>query len=285
MKTLKSLIIACIITFTSMSYGQDNKLSNSILWKIESPDLGKSSYLLGTLHMMCEEDFSIPEKVKAALKNSEQLVLEINLSDPLEMQALQKEVINSPKISETLNEDQFATLDSISQGVMGAPLKTFDAYGLTSFYSIIIMKMLPCSQVKSMESELTQMALENKLSIAGFETATSQYSAIGKAYPPIENYRLILLHEEYNKDFNEAIKLYKNEDIEEASNLLMKEEYMDSNAKEHLLKIRNQQWLNKVPGMMASKSNLFAVGAAHLVGPYGLIQLLKEKGYRVTPVL
>jgi uncharacterized protein YbaP (TraB family) len=36
--------------------------------------------------------------------------------------------------------------------------------------------------------------------------------------------------------------------------------------------------------MMQQRSNLFAVGAAHLTDDFGIIHLLREKGYTVTPV-
>jgi uncharacterized protein YbaP (TraB family) len=52
-----------------------------------------------------------------------------------------------------------------------------------------------------------------------------------------------------------------------------------------MLTKRNKEWLNKMPEMMNNNSVFFAVGAAHLLGKNGVIQLLKDKGYTVTPVL
>ena len=39
-----------------------------------------------------------------------------------------------------------------------------------------------------------------------------------------------------------------------------------------------------LPGIMQQKSTFVAVGALHLPGPRGLLQLLRDKGYTVTPV-
>ncbi|UOP04102.1 TraB/GumN family protein [Conchiformibius kuhniae] len=52
-----------------------------------------------------------------------------------------------------------------------------------------------------------------------------------------------------------------------------------------LLVRRNRQWLPKLTAMLDKQANTVAVGAAHLFGEQGLIKLLREKGYRVEPVL
>ena len=48
---------------------------------------------------------------------------------------------------------------------------------------------------------------------------------------------------------------------------------------------RNEKWIATIPSIIKDKSTLIAVGSAHLAGEKGLINLLKAKGYKVTPVL
>ena len=78
MKHLKSIITVLLITLSfNFSQAQEKvKLENSVLWKIEHPELKEPSYILGTLHFMCEEDFGIPKKVLITLDNIDALVLE-----------------------------------------------------------------------------------------------------------------------------------------------------------------------------------------------------------------
>lgn len=47
---------------------------------------------------------------------------------------------------------------------------------------------------------------------------------------------------------------------------------------------RNVEWMKVLPGIMAQKPTLIAVGAFHLIGGQGLINLLREEGYTVKPV-
>ena len=47
---------------------------------------------------------------------------------------------------------------------------------------------------------------------------------------------------------------------------------------------RNRDWITKMPAIMAAHSTLFCVGAGHLPGKTGVLQLLKEAGYSVEAV-
>ena len=47
---------------------------------------------------------------------------------------------------------------------------------------------------------------------------------------------------------------------------------------------RNADWAKRLPAIMREKSTFLAVGAAHLPGERGLLQLLRAAGYTVEPV-
>jgi len=51
-----------------------------------------------------------------------------------------------------------------------------------------------------------------------------------------------------------------------------------------LLCNRNADWEHKITAIMPAKKVLFAVGAAHLPGAKGLINLLRKKGFTVKPM-
>ncbi|GHA48533.1 lipoprotein [Salinimicrobium marinum] len=286
MKYLKlfAAVLASIFTF-SLSQAQEKiKLENSVLWKIEHTELEKPSYILGTLHVMCEEDFNIPEKVTNTLLNVDALVLEVNFSDPKEMQSFQESMSNPTKISEELSEEQYRKLDQLVTKIAAMPLSTYDAYGLSMLNAILLPNMLPCSEIKLLENELTLLATKNKKPIFALEKVSQQMELMKNAYPTEFALKQLMLFESYKKDFNNAIIAYKNEDISTAVGLISKEDYMDENATTIMQINRNKDWVEKMPEMMKERSNLFAVGAAHLTEDYGIIHLLRTKGYTVTAV-
>lgn len=286
MKHLKLFTAVLVVTLAfNFSHAQEKiKLENSVLWKVEHTELEKPSYILGTLHFMCEDDFKIPEKVTEAFSNVDALVLEVNLSDPAEMQSIQESMNNPKKISEELSKEQFNELDILVTEITERPLSTYDAYGLSMLNTIMITRMLPCSQFKSPENELTLLATKIRKPIFSLEKGSQQIEIIRNAYPTEFALKQIMLFESYKKDFNKAIIAYNMEDISTAVGLITKEEYMDENATALLQINRNKDWVEKMPVMMKERSNLFAVGAAHLTNDFGIIHLLRKKGYTVTAV-
>ncbi|WP_416443433.1 TraB/GumN family protein [Leeuwenhoekiella sp. A16] len=283
MKYLK-LFVLFVITFNLSFLEAQEKLENSVLWKVSKPELQQDSYIFASLHFMCADDFFVPEKVTQALTSVDALVLEVNLSDPKEMQAMQASFASSEKISKALSKEQYLELDKLVTKVTGNSLEIYDSYGLSMLQSIMIGKMLPCAALKSFENELSIEATQLNKPILSLETAQEQIEILNDSYPPDFAFEQLMLFESYKKDFNKAIEVYRNEDINTAVRLLNADKYMDENATYIMQIERNKKWVETMPAMMKSSSKLFAVGAAHLTNTSGIINLLREKGYSVVPV-
>jgi uncharacterized protein len=286
MNHLKSIIAVLVFTLIfSFSQAQDKiKLENSVLWKIEHSELKEPSYVLGTLHMMCKNDFEISKKITQTLQNVDALVLEVNLSDKEEMKLMQETMKNPKKISEELTKEQFEELDTLVTKIMGISLTNFDTHGLSILNAIMIQKMLPCTEIKSLDNELMLLAAEKQKPIYSLEKISEQMEILKQAYPTEFALKQILLFDSYKKDFIEAITAYKNEDIKTAVSLITKDIYMNENATNLMQINRNKNWVDKMPQMMKERSNLFAIGTAHLTNKHGVINLLRQIGYTVTPV-
>jgi hypothetical protein len=86
-----------------------------------------------------------------------------------------------------------------------------------------------------------------------------------------------------DKDYYKLLYLYLDQDLEGLDSLMfsdpdfVKVEY-------NLLSGRNLKWIPKFKDAMAIESSFMAVGCAHLIGDKGLINLLKNEGYTLTPI-
>src|SRR5690554_7893962 len=79
MKNLRtSLLVVLILLLPVLTQAQEQ----SLLWKVSGKDLSSPSYVYGTMHMLCAQDFQMPEKLQSALAESQTLVLELNPMDP-----------------------------------------------------------------------------------------------------------------------------------------------------------------------------------------------------------
>ncbi|WP_298416880.1 TraB/GumN family protein [uncultured Kordia sp.] len=281
----KLTVICCFIISNFLVNAQDQKLENSVLWKIEHKDLAKPSYLLGTIHILCEDDFSIPEKVTKAFNETENLVLEVDLSNTEALVEAQQKMISSGKLTEKLSQEQQLFLDSLLQKELKMTLEMVNNYSLMAVYSLLTQQGLNCPTKKMYEFELINLAQAKTKPIAGLETLNDQLDFFAKAYPKDFLWQQIELYSAYKLMFKDMVKHYKNEDISTLFAGMKDERFFNKNAEHWMLTVRNTNWIKLMPDMMKKQSNLFAVGAAHLVGKNGVIELLRKEGYKVTPVL
>ncbi len=81
---------------------------------------------------------------------------------------------------------------------------------------------------------------------------------------------------------DQLVKIYKQQDINAMQQSIKSDDI--SKYEKLLLQNRNKNWIPVMDSMMKKQPVLFLVGAGHLVGKDGVINLLREKGYRVSAV-
>lgn len=287
MKNLVQLGFAALLSLNVITVKAQNKnAENSTLWEISGNGLTKPSYLAGTCHIMCSQDFEIKPKVMKALEKSDQFVMEINYTDPSEMTAMQKMFQTDKKLSEQLSPEEAKELDKILIADYGTDLKKMDNSSSQGLYALISMKAVPCPQteIKLYEMELLQNALKNKKKVNGLEKVEDQMKSINKAYDLKGVIGQLKMGKEYEKLLKEMVSAFKKEDVRSVYTLFKDERIMNAEQEKAMLTDRNKNWAEKMPDMMKKESSFFAVGGAHLMGDNGVIQLLKSKGYTVKPV-
>lgn len=76
--------------------------------------------------------------------------------------------------------------------------------------------------------------------------------------------------------------LYLAQNIQGLTNAL--EQNLPPSYYKALFEDRNRAWMKKISKLISKKSVFFAVGAGHLGGQNGLLELLRQKGFVVSPV-
>lgn len=286
MKNSIKLIVAVIVlvfSATIQAQTKSPKLENSLLWEVSGNGLAKPSYLYGTIHMICAGDYFLAEKTKKAFEASDKLVLEVNLADPQELTDMQKLAMGTESLSKKLTPTQLADLDKILKTTTGMSVQQVDSFSLLTVMSLISMKTFGCVDLKFYEMNFIEMAKSRKIEIGAFETIKSQFKSVENAFSDEE---MIASLAEYN--INETTKLvsnYKSENLDELFKGITDEKYMNAKAKKYMLDNRNEDWVKQLPELMKKESLFVAVGAGHLGGELGLINLLKKAGYKVKPVM
>jgi uncharacterized protein YbaP (TraB family) len=277
-----------ILVITGMGLrAQQKPLENSLLWEISGKGLTKPSYLYGTIHMICSNDFRMSDQVKKAFDNTAKLVLEIDMFSPAVAAEMQKALIADTPLSARLPPPQYALIDSLLKQQTGLSLQVFDNFRLMALVSFLSRMGFACDSLRIYEAEFKQMADKKQLQLASLETLQEQMGFFDKAFPDdsiVSQLNTLDLQEMRTKTA-QMVQYYQSEELENVYKKIIEEKGMNESALHWLLEARNANWVKKMPGMMEEGSTFFAVGAGHLAGDKGVIRLLRETGYTVKPVL
>ena len=136
-----------------------------------------------------------------------------------------------------------------------------------------------------MELELLKLEGAAGKPVDELETAEFQINLMNEFFKAEDLYTYLRDLDKMKATTKDLVSKYFNNKVSEVEELLFKTSSFSPEKEEMMLTKRNQEWLTKMPEMMKANPTFFAVGAGHLLGKNGVIQLLKDKGYKVTPVL
>jgi len=227
-------------------------------------------------------DYFLSDKTQKACATSDNLVLEVNLSDPNEITAAQQLANGKEPLSMILSAEQFNDLDALLQKRTGMTVKQIDKFSLMTVMSLIAMKSFGCVDIKIYEMEFIAMAKNSNKNVTGFETLQAQMDFLSNAYSDSE--MITMLQESNDDNTKQLVQNYIQENLPEIYKDITAPKVMNAKSKKRILDVRNENWVAKMPDMMKDKSTFFAVGAAHLLGEQGVIELLRKSGYTVRPV-
>lgn len=285
-----STVVGCAPKTTKSLSKQDSG-EKSLLWKIEGNGLSKPSYLFGTIHLIPQDKYFFTNVMNKAFSDCDEVVFEIDMNvmnDINEMFGILAKIRmpDDMTIKDLLNEADYNLFEEkfADKGLPAFLLETIKPL----FISTLADGMDGQNQsMMSYEMELTEKANAQNKVIGGLETIDDQLAAIDSI--PLEVQAKMLMEElrkeGSDNDYQKLIDLYLHQDIDALQTAINQDNNKeDAKMMKFLLKDRNLKWIPKMSAMMLKQPTFFAVGAGHLGGEYGVINLLKEAGYKVTPV-
>lgn len=264
----------------------------ALLWEISGNKLEKPSYLFGTLHLACEGDVEMRPEIQNAFDASENLILEIAMDDPALMTKMMQASISTDgkTISEKLGKDLAVKVDSLLQEKMGTGLNSFDQLNLPTLSAQMSLLSLDCPMALGYDMVLTLEAEQIKKEITGLESIEKQIEVLFSQSDEeaIQTIQYIVDNlDEFILESQQLMELYKQQNIQEMYNFTKRSfddpKYPSGNIEEFLDK-RNQNWIPIIEKNIQSKPSFIAVGAAHLAGEQGVIQLLRNQGFTVKAI-
>lgn len=270
------------------------QLENNLLWKISGNGLEKASYLYGTIHMIGADDFFLPDGTMTAMDEADRVVFEIDMADMTDMSAMmgimdKAFMKDNLSLKDLLSAEDFKLVEDHFQE-MGLPiffLQRIKPMFLTVFTSGDMKPGdMESGKIKSYEFEFMEMAKNGNKTTAGLESIDFQLSVFDSI--PYQDQADMLMDGIKNggsdtDSFKEIVKIYKEQNLTKMLEMTLSEEGGLSEYDDLLLNQRNKNWIPQMKKMMTENVNFFAVGAGHLPGDEGVINLLREAGYSVKP--
>ncbi|MBB5206999.1 TraB/GumN family protein [Chiayiivirga flava] len=264
-----------------------------LLWKATG-DAG-TVYLLGSFHLLTDDDYPLHASVEAAYDDAEALLFEV---DPSAMQ--------SPATAKTMQEmarfDDGRTLRGVisdetesklaaflgSEAAMAAS-DQFEPWYLGMNIAVMAMVNAGLDPSKGLDQHFMQRAKRDAKPASGLETVAEQLGALDQA--PLAEQEIMLSEAlaplaELRADIERMHATWRAGDAAGMEEIVNEETAQKTPRMYELInRDRNQRWLPTLQGLLASQDDhLVIVGAMHLIGEDGLVQQLGRRGVTVERV-
>ena len=262
-----------------------------LLYKISGNGLDAPSYIVGTYHLAPASFVDSIPGARAALDAVGQVCGEIGMAEMNSPEGTKKVMAammlpDGKSLRDVLSPEEFAKLDAYMTDVMGVGLSN-------PMIAAQLGKMTPGFNPNALiDSYFQTAAAKMGKPVLGLETIDFQISVLYKGRS-IERQTVQLMCMIDNKEYEfmmmkSLTDAYFSQNMEKL--LEITEEKLgnkcDSTPEEDeaLIYGRNADWAVKMPAIMEGKPTLFVVGAAHMPGERGVLELLRKSGYTVEAV-
>lgn len=301
MKRIVMTMAACVVAAVS--------INAQLLYKISGNDLEKPSYIIGTHHLANVGFVEKINGVKEALTETEQVYGELKwdvMANPDSLKAMQERMMlpEGQTLKTILTPEQYKRLDAFMTAKMGAGMSNpmveaqmgkLTPMALVTQFQVLLFLMNHMGEFdpsSTFDQYFQAQAQKNNLPCGGLETMSFQAQVLYGSTPmerQVEQLMCLIDNEQFNVQMlEEMTKAFYAQDLDALKKALDVKlgTSCDSTPEEEaaLIDNRNADWLTKMPAIMKQAPTFFAVGAGHLPGEKGVLQLLRNAGYTVEGV-
>jgi uncharacterized protein len=283
------LILAVSLAWLAIGHGIDAQ-EKTFLWEVSKDN--HSIYLLGSIHYLRKENFPLHKSIIDAFDASKRIVLEIDLNR-ISPGVAQKVTLDKAvyRDGQTLQQnvsqetyqlaEQRASKLGIDMRVM-APMKPwFVALTLAA----IKFQQIGLDPNLGVDHYLAERAKRSGKSTSGLETLEFQIGLLDQLSKRDQESLLretVVELDLLDTNINQIVQAWLKGDSDSLEALLLAgmKEYPEVHEK--IIVDRNRRWVPQIEKIFAQgDGGMVVVGAAHLIGKDGVIEMLKARGYRL----
>jgi uncharacterized protein YbaP (TraB family) len=270
--------------------GQLNAQEKSFLWKVSSDQ--SSLYILGSIHLLNKESYPLKKSIEDAFEETKKLLLEVDLpkanAEKMQHLVLQKSVSrDGTALHQNVSSD---TYDRVARrakelGIDIRMLSPLKPWVIAMTMAAVKLQTLGFDPKLGIDRHFAERAKQADKPTDGLETAEFQLNLFDQFSPREQELLLRQSMSEMDhveRNVSEIVQAWKSGDIGAVEKHLLTGMRDHPEIHRKVIDDRNQRWLPQIENLLARGENaLVVVGAAHLVGKNGVIELLKSRGYSV----
>ncbi|MFD1551295.1 hypothetical protein DNU06_12760 [Putridiphycobacter roseus] len=261
---------------------------NSLLWRVSKTGF-KDAYIFGTMHMIEAEYYDFTKNMKAMILNSDAVIMELDgMPNPIQAILLLK--LKTGTLSDYFTPEEWSKIKQFYEKEFGLSESNFLAT-YENFKPFFLFQSMTQSffegETESYDMNIMTLANKNKIPIIGLETFQEQigfFDSISKDEMSNIVMESLASFEKDKLEFKKLQALYAAQNISEMMPLMKEQSPEFMKFEDLFLTNRNKSWIPKLKTEFESKSCFVAVGAAHLFEKNGLLNLLTQEGFKVTPI-
>lgn len=276
--------------------------SEALLWRVSRPGV-KPSHLFGTIHLSDARVTTLSPSVEAALGAAKRVALEVADLSPKAfagaLATLQEHIVfkDAEGLAGVLDADELSTARTALTRV-GFPVAAQSR--LRPWFVTLMLAITDCERARMqagkqpLDLQLGQAARKRGIPVLGLETLESQLLVMA-GVPEADQLHVLKAtlktHARTADAVETMLQRYLAREMGKVLPMqaeMIRAQGLDPSAMESfrhaLLTVRNPRMRDAALPILAKGEAFIAVGALHLIGENGLVALLRQAGYEVTPV-
>ena len=250
-------------------------------------------YLAGSFHMLRASDYPLPAEFFAAYQDSRKIIFEIPPGETENQEYMGKLLSlaiynDGTTLKEHITTAAYAKAESFCKE-RNYPLEQYQLFKPAFFVMTLTlseMNKIGADPQKGIDNFFKEKAMQDGKATGSLETMDQQINLLTSMDASLGSDQILESIEELKQAevmLGELLAVWRKGDEAKMEELYIKDLKLYPKLYQTLIVDRNNKWMKNIEGYLNGSGNtMVIVGAAHLVGADGLINLLRKHGYRVV---
>lgn len=284
----RALAAICLLCSLSLKVG-----AQSPMWALHGAH--NTVYLAESVHLLKSDESTLPPVFSRAYAASKTIVMELDLShvdtDTMQAWMLQHGLLpGQTTLRDAVGEQVYQRAANEAERI-GLPIETlqkFEPWVVALMLTDLEYLKLGYDPDAGVERQIERWAGRDGKEIRGLETLDEELGQLEHLTPAQQSRFLDLTVDEMRDaehDTNDLLTAWRAGDTHKLADLLSSSYQTFPELYQALVADRNARWMPEIEGFLKDDHDyLVIVGALHLVGPGGLLDLARRDGLSVAPV-